>query len=258
MSDDIVKRKQIAVKAAKTVGKILLDNFKKPLKIKAKGDRDFVTQIDVKAENAVVKLVKEHFPKDSILSEENLYLRPEAEYEWIIDPLDGTHNYIHSIGIFGTSIAFAVNKQVQAGVIYMPLTDELYVCQKGKGSYKNGNKIQVSKRKLRESTLIFDSSIRRDKNIMLKGLGRLADEVFNVRMFGSSARHLAYVAEGTAEIDVEYFDKVWDFAAGLLLVEEAGGISSDLEGKPWNTDTKRYIASNKEIHKDIVRILNQS
>lgn len=257
MDTEITGRKETAVKAAKKAGEILAKNFKKSVKVKSKGDRQLVTDVDLKAENAIVELIKEKYPVDNILSEESRHPKSNTSFRWIIDPLDGTHNYIHGIDVFGTSIALEWKKEVVAGVIYMPLTDELYVAQKQKGTYCNGKKINVSKRKLKESTLIYDSSIRYDKEPMLEGLGKLVDDVFNIRMFGSTARHLSYIAEGKAEIDVEFNDKVWDFAAGLLLVEEAGGVATDFHGKRWNTRTKGYIASNKIIHKDILRLIEK-
>lgn len=252
---NIGKRKEIAIKAAREVGKILLSNFGKTLKIKSKGDRDLVSNIDKAAEKAIIRLIKRHFPKDGILSEESPKVASSSGFRWIIDPIDGTHNFIHNIAIFGTSIALEYKDKVLLGVIYMPCTDELYIAQKGKGTYRNGRRINVSKRKLKQATLIYDSSIRFNKGEMLKKLAKFADKAFNVRMFGSTVRSLTYVAEGKAEAEIEFNDKVWDFAAGLLLVEEAGGKSTDFKGRHWNTRTKRYIASNKAAHKDILKIM---
>ncbi len=249
---DIEERKRIAIKACKETGKILMDNFGKTIKIRKKGDRDLVTDIDKKAEEIIIKSIKKNFPEDDILSEESHYLSSGANFRWIIDPIDGTHNYIHNIEIFGTSVALEFEGKIVAGVIYMPWTDELYTAQKGKGAYCNGKRITVSRRKLREATMVYDSSIRYNKKQMLKSLSALVDKVFNVRMFGSSVRSLTYLAEGKVDIEIEFNDKVWDFAAGLLLVEEAGGKATDFTGKSWNTDTQGYIASNGIFHKDIL------
>lgn len=230
MNKNISKRKQIAIRAAQEVGRILLNNFGRKISIKSKGDRDLVTNIDKKAEKTILKLIRNNFPTDGILSEESPYSPSSSGYKWIIDPIDGTHNFIHNIPIFGTSIAVEFKDKVVLGLIYMPCTNELYIAQKGKGAYRNGKKIFVSKRKLKEATLIYDSSIRFHKNEMLKSLGELLERAFNVRMFGSTVRGLTYVAEGKVEAEIEFNDKVWDFAAGLLLVEEAGGKSTDFRG----------------------------
>lgn len=250
-------RKTLAVKAAKIAGKILRDDFGKSIEIKAKGDRDLVTGVDIKAQTEIATLIERSYPKDTIISEEGDHCDFSLAFDWIIDPLDGTHNYIHTIPIFGVSIALAFKGEVVLGIIYLPMEDELYIAEKGKGAYCNGRKIQVSERPLRETTMIYDSSIRINKKPMLASLGKLADEVFNVRMFGSTCQSLAYIAKGMVEAEVEYNDKMWDFAAGLLLVEEAGGMVTDFQGSKWTLNTTRYIASNGIVHKDILEILQK-
>lgn len=254
---EIMERKKIAVQAAKKAGKMLCNNFGKTLKVKSKGDRNLVSNIDLKAENIIVGLIQKHFPQDDILSEENKFRRLNSDFMWIIDPLDGTHNYIRSIEIFGVSIGLVLKGEVVMGVIYMPVLKELYVARKGKGAYLNNKRIRVSRKKLRETVMIFDSSIRINKKPMLASLGKLTDEVFNVRMFGSTVRSLSYVAEGKAEVEIEYNDNVWDFAAGLLLVEEAGGKATDFEGRPWNINSRTYVASNRIIHKDVLKMIKK-
>ncbi|MCQ9208394.1 MAG: inositol monophosphatase [Omnitrophica bacterium] len=254
---EIEKRKKIAIIAAREVGKILTSRFGKTLKVQSKGDRDLVTDIDKKADRAFIKSIKRHFPDDGILSEESPVFCSKSGFRWIIDPIDGTHNFIHKIEIFGSSYALEFKGRVVLGIIYMPRTDEFYLAQKGKGAYCNGRKISVSGRKLKAATLVYDSSIRLNKDEMLKGLGALADRAFNVRMFGSSVRGLTYLAEGKVEAEIEFNDKAWDFAAGLLLVEEAGGRATDFQGQPWSVNTKRYVASNKTIHEDILKVLKR-
>jgi myo-inositol-1(or 4)-monophosphatase len=266
-------RRGVAIKSARQAGRILSRRFGHINKIRAKGDRDLVTDIDLAAERIIKNQISKNFPQDSIISEENpverkseftlldLSVKPRRAkkvltgFTWIIDPMDGTHNYIHNIDIFGVSIALAYRDEVVVGVIYMPQGNELYLAQKNKGAYLNGRRISVSKRTIRQATLIFDSSLRYQKKRMLRGLSRLVDRVFNVRMFGSTVRSLAYVAEGKAEAEIEYNDKLWDFAAGLLLVEEAGGRVTDLCGKKWGLKTKGYIASNRKIHHQLLRLI---
>ncbi len=295
-STGLVARKNVAIKVAKQAGRMLSRRFGKINKIRAKGDRDLVTDIDLAAERIIKNQIIKEFPQDKIISEENPVkqkskftplekatdkvgggknigadgglMPPSAEtvrerssltgFTWIIDPLDGTHNYIHNINIFGVSIALAYKDEVVVGVIYMPQEDGLYLVQRRKGAFRNGRRISVSQRKIREATMIFDSSIRYQKNRMLKDLGRLIDEVFNVRMFGSTVRGLVDIAEGKAEVEIEYNDKLWDFAAGLLLVEEAGGRVSDLSGKRWSIKTKGYIASNRKIYSKVLTLMKKS
>ena len=251
---ELLARKNIAIKAAKQAGRISSRHFGRINRIRAKGDRDLVTNIDLAAEAAIKNQIINNFPQDSILSEEKSY-EQKSDFKWIIDPLDGTHNYIHNINIFGVSIALAYKDKVVLGVIYMPQDDEFYVAQKKKGAYLNGKRISVSKRKTKEATVIFDSSIRYQKNTMLRGLGKVVEQVFNVRMLGSTVRGLTYVAEGKTEAEIEYNDKLWDFAAGLLLVEEAGGRATDLSGRRWNIKSKGYIASNGRIHNKLLALI---
>lgn len=254
---DIKTRKELAITAAEQTGKLLKDNFGKSLNVEGKKDRSLVTNIDLKAEQTIIQLIKQNYPQDGILSEESQEQPSSSDYKWVIDPLDGTHNYIHKIDIFGVSIALAFKQEVILGVIYIPLSDELYLAQKKEGAYLNQKRINVSARNLNEATLIFDSSIRYQKKPMLACLDRVADEVFNIRMFGSTARALTYIAEGRADLEIEYNDKVWDFAAGLLLIEEAGGEVSDLEGKKWGLNSQGYVASNRVVHEQVLEIINK-
>lgn len=257
MNKEIEKRKRLAIGACKEIGQILLDNFGKAIKVKSKGDRDLVTDIDKRCDRLIIKLIKRNFPEDGILSEESPVHLSSSGFIWIIDPIDGTHNFIYNIEIFGTSIALEFRGKVVLGTIFMPCTKELYIAQKGKGAYCNGKRITVSKRKLREATLVYDSSIRCQKRQMLESLGELVDKTFNVRMFGSTVRSLTYLAEGKVDAEIEFNDKVWDFAAGLLLVEEARGEATDFQGKAWNTKTGGYIASNGILHRDILKIMKR-
>ena len=283
MQDDKIKtRADVGIKAARKAGQILIDNFNKPYQITQKADGTLVTDIDFKMEEAIVKTIKEKFPEDEILSEENIYpVRDRSPkvtdrhskrlisngayssnaspYRWIIDPLDGTHNYIRGVNIVGTSIALEFNKEVVVGVIYMPFTKELYYACRGKGSYLNGKKIYVSDKKLKEVTLIYDSNVINEQtDVILQHLKKLKGKVFIMRMFGSTARSLSYIAEGKADLEIEYTDKVWDFAAGAILIEEAGGKFTSHKGKNWNADTMDYIASNGVVHDEILKIVNNN
>jgi myo-inositol-1(or 4)-monophosphatase len=250
-------RVQIGIEAARKAGRILVENFNKIHKINRKQDGTLVTDIDLRIEEEIVKTIKKKFPGDEILSEENVYPLKGAHYRWIIDPLDGTHNYIRGVNIVGTSIALAFNKEVVMGIIHMPFTKELYFTSKGTGSYLNGRKIYVSQKHLKESTLIYDSNIINEQTeVMLEHLKKLKGKVFIMRMFGSTARSLSYIAEGKADLEVEYTDKIWDFAAGAILIEEAGGKFTNYKGNHWDINNTDYIASNGVIHDEVLKIIN--
>jgi len=249
---------ETAIRAAKEAGKILLDNFGKIKKISSKQDAaltSLVTNVDLKAEEKIAQIITQAYPDHDILSEEKVRTAKSSRYRWIIDPLDGTHNYIRQIPLFGICIALSYQGEVMMGVVNLPYFNQMLTAEKGKGAYLNGEKIAVSKRSLNEVTMIYDSSIRFDKKNMFDHLGRLVDKIFNVRMFGSSSQNLSLLARGCVDLCIEYSDKPWDFAAGALIVEEAGGKVTDFDGNRWTTNTKRYVASNGRIHQEVLRIL---
>ena len=249
---------EVAVSAAKEAGKFILDNFGKVTKIESKGDRNLATDIDKKAEEIITRRIAAEFPGHGILGEEETKKQLSSDYLWIIDPLDGTHNYIRGLNIFGVSIGLVHKQEFILGVVYMPWDDELYTGQKDKGAYKNGKRIFVSSEDtLKRASISFDSSIRYSPEIMLGTLGKLSKEVFNVRMFGSSVRTLTYVAEGKLDLSLEFHDRPWDFAGSVAIIKEAGGVFLDLNYRPVSPKTIGYIASGKKIFPAIKNLLGE-
>jgi len=248
----------VAIDAAKEAGIFLLNNFGKITTIEKKGDRNFATNLDKEAEVMILDKIRTKFPSHGIIAEESGKSNPDREYLWIVDPLDGTHNFMRNIDIFGVSIGIVRGEEFVGGVIYMPKEDELYVGQKGAGAYKNNKKIEVSSNdKLEDCSIAFDSSIRYSPEVMLKVLGDLADRVFNVRMLGSSVRHLSYLAEGTLDFVVEFHDRPWDFAGGVSIIEEAGGKLTNLNGGRLTYKNIGYIASNFLTHSKVEEIVRK-
>jgi len=251
----VQERLEAAKTVAREAGEILKANFRESFNFKIKDDGSLVSDIDIMAERKIVSEIKRRFPDDGVLTEEaapSNSLNSDNGFLWIIDPLDGTHNYIKGIALFGSSIAVCKDNEVKAGVIYLPAVDCLYWAVKGGGAFCNGERISVSERKMKEATMIFDSSIAMQLERILGVLGNLAGRVFNIRMFGSTVEGLCYIASGRAEFEVEFCDKVWDFAAGLLLIEEAGGTATDLKGGPWGLDMVGYVVSNGHFHENIL------
>ncbi|MDD5731057.1 MAG: inositol monophosphatase, partial [Candidatus Omnitrophica bacterium] len=247
-----------AIRAAKEAGEFLLDNFGKIEKIESKGDRNLATNLDKEAEKMIVDRILAKFPGHGIFAEEGGKYGSHKGCIWIIDPLDGTHNYVRDIKIFGVSIGIVKNEEFIGGVIYIPSEREMYAAEKGGGAYKNNKRIAVSsKAALKECSISFDSSIRYKPQVMLKVLGELADNVFNIRMLGSSARALSYIAEGKLDASVEFYDQPWDFAGGACIIKEAGGEISALKGGPLNYKSTGYIASNGILHDRIIKIVSK-
>lgn len=247
---------ETAINSAKLAGDFLSDNFGKISRIESKGDKSLVTNLDQKAEKIIREQIQTKFPSHGIIGEEEGRINKESQYIWIIDPLDGTHNYIRNMNLFGVSIGVVYKDKFIAGVVYMPQENQLYTAESGAGAFRNDKKISVSScDRLDTASIAFDSSIRHSPEVMLKTLGGLAEEVFNIRMFGSSARTLTYVAEGGLDCAVEFHDRPWDFAGSVAIIEEAGGKLASLKNQRLTYKTVGYIASNQTIHQQISAIV---
>lgn len=251
--------KDLAIAAAKEAGNILVDNFGRIERVDTKGVRELVSNVDIAAENKIIEVIKAKYPDHGILCEESEEEVTDSDYKWIIDPLDGTHNFIYGIRIFGISIALEYKGEIVLGVVNMPYDDELYLAEKGKGAYLNGKPICVSERPMEEALVIFDSTLDEshgEKADKTGFLSVLVDEVFGLRMTGSAAKNLTLIASGRADMVIEYSDKPWDFAAGGLLIEEAGGKMTTLHGDTWSPYIQGYVGSNGKFHDEIVELLD--
>lgn len=249
--------KDFAINLAKQAGKIIKENFGKIEKIELKSRSELVTNVDKKIDDFVVKKIKETYPEHSILTEESGKHGKKSDYTWIIDPLDGTHNFIHKIPLFSVSIALAHKDKVILGILYFPMTDELYAAEKGKGAFLNGKKINVSSRNLKEQNLMtYDAHIGAgDKEFKLKIINTLADYINKFRIFGCATVNLAYVASGKSDLGILINAKPWDFAAGALIVEEANGKVTNMQGNPYKMETSDIVASNNKFHDKIIELL---
>ena len=254
--------KQTAIKAAKAAGKIHLKYFNKKLEIKTKsGHQDRVTIADTESEKKIVSIIKKHFPEHNILAEEAKYKKTDSEYTWIIDPLDGTNNFSHGMPIFCVSIALAKNDKIILGVVYDPIRKELFSAESGKGATLNGKKISVSKNtELKDCLLI--TGFYYDRGVpMLKNLVNIKhfflNGILGLRRLGSAALNLCDVACGRADGFWEFYLNTWDFAAGMLIVEEAGGKVTNKSNDELKIKPSYVVASNGKIHEQILKIINK-
>jgi myo-inositol-1(or 4)-monophosphatase len=246
----------IAERAAREAGALLRDNFGKLLTIEKKADQSLVTDIDKRAEKTVVDIIRSVWPGHTIIGEESGKSQPNGEYTWVIDPIDGTHNFIRGMKNFGVSIGIIRGQEFVAGVIYLPCEDVLYKAELGSGSFKNSERIHVSHLSCaNECTLLFDSGFKIGYNEKIEVFKKVAPQMFNVRMFGASVRNLTYIAEGVADVLLEFDDKLWDYAAGITLVKEAGGVVTDFEGNVLTPDSCSYVASNGFVHESIQKMI---
>lgn len=251
--------RELAVRAAHGAGALLRENFGGNQSFQTKsGFRDLVTEFDRRAEALIVQLIAREFPEHSVLTEEaSVTPNQKSLYQWIIDPLDGTTNFAHGFPFFAVSIALYRQSEPLVGVVYHPIHDELFVAEAGQGAWRNGERLTVSAAEtLRESLLI--TGFPYDERLIsrhLKWWGRFSERVQSLRRMGSSALALSYLAAGRADGYWELDLKAWDMAAGVLLVREAGGKITNLQGGPLDLFSGEVLASNGKIHQQMLEIL---
>jgi myo-inositol-1(or 4)-monophosphatase len=198
------------------------------------------------------------FPDHGFYGEEHASLRQQARYQWYVDPIDGTTNFVHGLPLFGISIGLVDRKRIVVGVIYDPMRDELFTAVKGHGAHLNGRRLHVSStRDIAHSLLStgFPSEFRRQPQPYLRWFLMLESRSRAVRRIGSTALSLAYIAAGRLEGFYEQRLWPWDIAAGILLVEEAGGCTTNLNGRPPVLEEGQLLATNGRIHQALLRLL---
>jgi myo-inositol-1(or 4)-monophosphatase len=243
---------QFMQETAREAGELLLSYFGK-VAIEYKGDVDLVTEADRKSEKLIIERLKSRWPAHDITAEESARTATGSEYRWYIDPLDGTTNFAHGYPVFCVSIAVDHKGERIAGVIYDPTRKEMFSAEKGGGAEMNGRKIHVSKTgRLAESLLSTGfPSHKRHKNPNIHFYHQLSLRTHGVRRAGSAALDLAYVACGRYDGFWEFNLNPWDTAAGVLLVEEAGGQVSGFLGDPFDIASREVMASNKVLHPEL-------
>ncbi len=248
---------QAAVEIAQQAGKILIEEFSRPLDIRYKGDEvDLVTQADKRSEQFIVSRLNEYFPGHAITAEEGTGQDTASEFRWHVDPLDGTTNFAHHYPCFCVSIALADRDTLLAAAIFNPYYNELYTAARGEGAAFNGKKIVVSEvSTLSTSLLCTGFPVRnRRRSPNLQYYGEFTQRTHGVRRDGSAALDLACVASGRFDGFWEFGLNKWDVAAGVLLIEEAGGKVSDFEGTPYQLGAPVILATNGLIHEEMRQV----
>ncbi len=255
--------KQLAIDAALIAGEILRKGYGTNYKIsKKEGKNNLVTEYDFKSERAIIEKIQSVFPNHNFLAEESGLTETKNKnndniIRWIIDPLDGTVNFAHSIPIFSVSIAAELNNEIICGVVYQPLLKELFVAERGYGAFLNEDKIRVSQNKNISTSFCvtgFPYSNTSKKSNILKIFNKLIGNGIPVRRLGSAALDLSYVAAGRFDFFWEEKLKPWDVAAGKLLVEEAGGKITQYNGKDYYIYDDTILATNKILHNDCLEL----
>ena len=246
----------IAVRAARQAGSVIMRSFSRldSLTVSEKQANDYVSEVDRNAEQAIIDTIRKAYPGHAILAEESGIHGKDA-YQWIIDPLDGTTNYLHGFPQFAISIALMHRGRLESAVIYDPTRDEMFTADRGAGALLNDRRLRVTEQKSLKGALLGTGIPFRDQRHVDAYLGMLKDlmrETAGIRRPGSAALDFAYVAAGRLDGFWELGLSVWDFAAGALLVEEAGGVVSDIAGGSRHLETGNVICANVRLHSVLV------
>lgn len=254
---------RIALESAKLAGEIIRERIGNLSddEIAKKSVSDYVTEVDIQSEKTIIEHIKKHFPAHQIMAEESSNDYKRAEYLWIIDPLDGTTNFIHGFPVFAISLALLYRGELILGVVYDPSRQDLFYAEKGSGAFLNGQTIKVSSITEPALSLIATGFPFRNKQYIdsyIKIFHSLLYSVSDLRRAGAAAIDLAYVACGRVDGFFEFALSPWDVAAGSLLIKEAGGVVSDFEGGDEYLKTGHIIAGNQVIHSFLVKKIKEA
>ena len=249
------------MKACRNAAKHLIRDFGEieKLQVSVKGPGDFVTASDKKVEKILIDELSKARPNYSILSEEIGEIKNDEEFKWVIDPIDGTANFLHGIPHFCISVGLEKNNEIVDGIIFDPIKDEIFTAEKGNGSYLNNQRLRVSGRSDLKDSMIFTGGVRhgsKDEDLIQKEYKKIASEVdIPVRKMGSAALDMAYVAAGRCDGFWQRNLNYWDIAAGIILIKEAGGFVTDFKGEANYIKNKNILASNSKIGLEMIELL---
>jgi myo-inositol-1(or 4)-monophosphatase len=257
MDLEVVKR--VGIAAAYKGQRVLLSHYSEgKLKVDKKGAIDLVTQADTESEKTIISTIRHAFPDHTVLAEESGLSKGEADHKWIVDPLDGTTNFAHRLGLFAISIAFALRGDTVVAIVLSPVTRELFTAVKGKGAELNGRPINVSNAQtVSESLLVtgFPYNLIHSFTPLITRFSNCLKSSQGVRRLGSAAMDLCFVACGRFDGFWEQNLKPWDTAAGELIAREAGATVTDFSNRPFNINKNEILATNGYIHKEMLLLL---
>lgn len=254
-------RTKAAERIIKYGGQLIHDSFHTSLTKREKSRHDYVTEIDEKIETLIDEEIRALFPDDAILGEENGKTEGTSGYLWVVDPLDGTNNFVKGIPQAGIQIAIYKDDEILYGVVLNPFVQQMYEATRGGGAYvvdlRNNYrvKMQVSNTELSESMLIYDAGIAAGEKLSKTVFNAFLGKIGWVRVFGVAAVDLPLIALGSADLLVSSIAKPMDIAPGCLLIEEAGGVITDFEGKPWDLYSKQIVVGNSVNHDNALKVV---
>ena len=252
-----------AVEIVLRAGAIQLERRESGFRIEKKGAIDLVTEVDVECEHMCRDVIAQRFPDHDVFAEEfgaETTARPPARWRWVFDPLDGTTNYAHGLPIFCAALGLEIDGRTEVGAIYDPTRQELFTAERGEGAYLNGRALAVSP----TSTLIdallvtgFPYDVHQKTGDLVALFGEFLGTARAIRRLGSAALDLCYVAAGRFDGFWEQYLKPWDVAAGALIVEEAGGRITGMDGSPFAATAAHLVASNGHVHDQMLRVIRE-
>ena len=246
------------MRACLAAGRLQRAAFGRARAVEHKGEIDLVTATDRRSEEAILRVIRAAHPGHGVLAEESGRDAGDGAHLWVVDPLDGTTNFSRGFPVFAVSVALALEGRVVAGAVHQPLLGELFTAVRGGGAHLNGRRIRVSRQEALDQAFLatgFPYDIRRSRRNNLENFRRFATRCLAVRRAGAAALDLAYVAAGRFDGFWELKLQPWDLAAGALLVEEAGGTITGLDGRPWSLPVRDVVASNGLVHKPMLALL---
>jgi myo-inositol-1(or 4)-monophosphatase len=248
----------IAITAARTAGDIINRSAEQidRIRISTKANQEYFTEIDVKAEQSIINTIRKAYPDHGIIAEESGTMDSDAEVVWIIDPLDGTTNYMHGYPFYSVSIAVRIKNKIEHGVVYDPLRHECFSASRGRGAQLNARKIRVSKQTQLAAALLASGFPFRNPSLAeryLPTFQAMIGQCAGVRRTGSAALDLAYVASARVDGYWEFGLRPWDMAAGILLVKEAGGLISDSHGGEDYFKSGDIVAATPKVFKQLLQ-----
>lgn len=259
---DLQNVTEFMIEVAHGAGELVMEYYQKPeLKFSTKSNpNDNVTEADLASEKYILEKLQERFPLFNVFAEESGEQKTESEYTWIIDPIDGTANFLHGLDYFAINIALQHNQEIVAGVTYSPVFNKTYHAYQGGGAFLNNQKISVSQTPNVAQSILATGFPYERKGQMYeqtkKFIINAADNCKSIRRFGSAALDLALVAEGKLAGFFEYGLKAYDIASGVILIQEAGGQINNADGNPINLHGQNIIASNGIIQQELIQVLN--
>ena len=253
----------VLVKAVRKASKIIIRDFGEieKLQVSLKGPGDFVTASDIKVEKILIDELQKARPDYSILSEEIGEIKKESSFKWIIDPIDGTSNFLHGVPHFAISIGLESKNEIICGIIYDPIKDEMFTAEKGKGAYLNNQRIRVAARSKLKDCMIFSGGPKfnsKYRDITFKEYHEMSSKIdIPIRKLGSGSLDMAYVAAGRCDGFYSRELNYWDIAAGVILVKEAGGFIKDFSGSDKFVENETLLAANSKITEEMIEVLKK-